>query len=469
MAKTILTRRDFLQAGGAVGGALAVTSCFANTRRTPPERPPNFLIILSDDHAYRAIGYNNPAVKTPAFDRLAHEGVIFDHVYVASPICVASRASMLTGLFPQQHGAIALDAGGFRRHVVDEARYKTLAHLLAQAGYTTAFCGKSHLGHPRDYGFAHGEEHRGPDDEATFAFAMRFLEERQGSAAPFLLWVAPHQPHLPLRPSPEWLDRYRDVTLQVDPNFRESPPEGSLYNQGLPGERYYRDSGHTQNYGNLPAGPPRSRDTMIEFIRAYYAVISHLDAQVGELMAQLQRTGFYQDTVVVYLSDNGYLLGNHGLGNKITMHEESVRVPMFIHWPALPHSGVTCPALVSSLDLLPTVLDLAQIPAPEHILGSSLVPLLARPETELRNYVASECVGVGGEKGTGHRMVRTAKWKYVLTGANDEALFDEEADAYERNNVAGLKANRRVLARMRRYMKEWMDRTGDTHQRPPIG
>ena len=83
MAKTVLKRRDFLRASGVVGGALAVTSCFANIRRTPPERPPNFLIILSDDHAYRAIGYNNPAVKTPAFDRLAHEGVIFEHAYVA--------------------------------------------------------------------------------------------------------------------------------------------------------------------------------------------------------------------------------------------------------------------------------------------------------------------------------------------------------------------------------------------------
>jgi len=369
VTKSVLTRRDFLGGAGAVGSALALTSRVANPRDTLPDRPPNFLIIVSDDHTYRAIGYNNPTVKTPALDRLAQGGVIFDHAYVASPICVANRASMLTGLFPQQHGSIALDASGFRSIVIDQRKCRTLAQLLAQSGYTTAFCGKSHLGHPRDYGFAQGEEDRGIDDEATFAFAMRFLDERQGAEEPFLLWVAPHQPHLPLRPASKWLDGYRDVMLDVAPNFMESPPDGSLYNQGLPGERYYRDSGHTQNYRDLPAGPPRTREQIIEFMRAYYATISHLDFQVGELIGQLKRSGLHQDTVVVYLSDNGYLLGNHGLGNKITMHEESVRVPMSIHWPALPRKSITCPALVSSLDLLPTVLDLAQIPAPGHVSG----------------------------------------------------------------------------------------------------
>ncbi|MBI4558413.1 MAG: sulfatase [Candidatus Hydrogenedentes bacterium] len=451
---------------GITGISLTMPSILGKIPRRR-ERPLNFLVVVSDDQCYRAIGYNNRVVKTPALDRLAGQGIIFDHAYVASPICVASRASLLTGLFPQQHGAIALDPTGFRKSVVEEKRYKTVAHLLAGAGYTTAFCGKSHLGEPRDYGFMLGEEHKDTTDNETFAFVAQFLDQRRGNPDPFFLWVAPRQPHLPLRPGPEWLDLYRDARLEVDPNFLESPPEGSIYNQGMPGQRFFRDTTVTGNYKNLPGGPPRTREMMLDYVRAYYAAVSRLDQQVGQLVAQLEASKLYGHTVIVFLSDNGYLLGNHGLGNKITMHEESVRIPMFIHWNGLSKKQVRCPALVSSLDLVPTVLDLTGVAKPGNLSGLSLAPLFAHPRRQLRKYVASECVGVGGTLGMGHRMVRTGRWKYVLTDVNDEALFDEGADPYEMNNVAGQESNRRTLSRLRRYMTEWMDRIGDTHERPP--
>ncbi len=466
MMKSKFTRHEFMTA--VLFGGLAMAGArSAGQESSRKQQPPSFVVVLSDDHGYRNVGYNNAAVQTPNLDRLGREGVIFDHAYVATPICAASRASLLTGLFPQEHGAIALDGSGFQENVVAQKRLPTVAHLLGVAGYETAFCGKSHLGPPREYGFAAGEEMNDRSDDETFAFAARFIESRKGQTKPFFLWVAPHQPHIPLLPSAEWIDLYKDVEIPVDPNFLESPPPESIFNQGLPGEHYYRDSQHKSNYADLPAGPPRSRKQISEFTRAYYAVISRLDHQIGELMGHLKDAGSYENTVFIYLSDNGYHLGNHGLGNKITMHEESVRVPMLLHWPGLKKKGVRNRNLVSSLDLFPTLLELAGAPIPEGLSGTSLMPILGRPELPLRVYVGSECVGVGGKKGMGHRMVRTERWKYILTDTNEEALFDEQEDPFEMTNLVGDGERRETLAELRDHMKQWMARIGDSHQPPP--
>lgn len=464
MVDTLRNRRTFLKALGATGLSLAAP--FPSRAEAGPTRP-NFVVIFVDDLVYRAVGYNNPVVKTPNLDALAHDGIIFNYAYVASPICVASRASIMTGLFPQQHGSVALDATGFRQNVVERKRYRTFAQDLADAGYVTAYCGKSHLGSPLDYGFTTGAEHKAYDDQDTFAAAGEFLQAQRGKSDPFLLWVAPNQPHVPLLPAQEWLDLYRGAAIRVDPNFEEEPPDGSIYNQGRPGERYYRDSGYKRNYKDLPAGPPRSQEEMYHFIHAYYATISHLDHQIGVFIKHLKESGLYENTLIFFLADNGYHLGNHGLGNKITMHEESVRVPMFVHGSALTTRGVRANALVSTVDMYATLLDLAGIKPPDQLAGVSLKPVLEDPRAQVREYVASECVGVGGTVGQGHRMVRTLDWKYVLTDINEEALFDETVDHYEMRNVADSGMNRAVLQTLRKNMAEWMDRVGDQHKRPP--
>ncbi len=433
------------------------------------EAKPNIVVIFTDDQAFRAIGYNNPSVKTPALDQLARTGTIFNHAYVASPICLASRASILTGLFPQQHGSVGLGGSEFQRRVVQEKKQETIAHYLSRGGYTTGFCGKSHLGDPKKYGFQNGSESRGVYDLATFAFAERFVEQHAKDKQPFFLWVAPRQPHVPLMPEKKWLDLYTDGKFTLPPNFRNTPTNDSINNQGLPGQSYYRDSKYTRNYKNLSGGPPRSKEVIQDFLLAYYATISHLDHQVGALVAKLKQLDLSDNTAIIFLSDNGYHVGSHGLGNKITMHEESVRVPMFVHYPTLSKKRQQSEALVSSLDVVPTVLELAGIQRPAHLMGKSLLPLLRDPERPHRDYVASECIGVGGKIGQGHRMVRTSKWKYVLTGVNDEALFDQTKDIYELNNLASDPTYSNVLQKMRSHMRDWIKSTGDTHTSPPEG
>ncbi len=425
------------------------------------ETRPNIVVIFTDDQTYRAIGYNNPEIHTPELDRLAEEGIIFKNHYTATPICAASRASMMTGLFPQQHGTIALDWKSFIEEVCNDPEYPTIARLLSQAGYQTWFSGKSHLGPPQAYGFKKGKIFHDPKDRAAFSNALKMIGEYQTDNKPFFLWLAPRQPHVPLIPDNRWLNLYDTSCIALPGNFRESPLMQSMFNQGLPGELFFRDCDYTHNWKNLPAGPPRSVAVIKDFTKAYYATISHLDHQVGRLVDVLEQKGLKENTVIIFLSDNGYFLGNHGLGNKITMHEESVRVPLFIHWDGLKKKGFECRQLVSSLDVFPTVLELAGIPVPSHVFGTSLIPLFSDPETPIHDYVVSECVGKGGKTGQGHRMVRTLEWKYILTGTSEEVLYDELGDPHELVNL--IKEHPEIAGQMREYLANWMNQTGDQH------
>lgn len=427
---------------------------------------PNFLVIFTDDQCYRAIGYHNEQVKTPHLDRLAGEGMIIENCYVASPICAASRASMMTGLYPQQHGVIALASENFEpyRKGGDKAG-QTLAAQLGKAGYHCMFAGKSHLGDPKTYGFAEGSESKDPRDFDAFADATKFLEKAATMEQPFLLWLAPRQPHVPLIPDPKWLDLYDEKAIELSPNFRESPLKESITNQGKAGENFYRDSDYTRNWRNLPSGPPRDEETMKQFIKAYYATISHLDSQVGALVERLDELGLGEDTLIIYLSDNGYHLGSHGLGNKITMHEESVRVPMWMRQRGMEEAGTKYKDLVSSLDVYSTLIDLAGGELPPHAMGRSMASGRGPfDEVMHQSAVFSECTGVGGRKGEGHRMVRWKDMKLILTDTNERRFFHLGKDPIEVEMLPLAEnedENLAAQATLMNLLKEWQQAIGD--------
>jgi arylsulfatase A-like enzyme len=437
-------------------------------KEVPPR--PNFLVIVTDDLAYRAIGYNNEKVKTPNLDRLARDGMIFSRAYITTPVCAASRASLLTGLYPQTNGTVALDKPSFIKNVVTGKKYATLPQFLNTAGYTTWFSGKSHLDAPGDYGFRYGVESQGFDDQRTFKDASAFVDRiaAEDTTRQFFMWVAARQPHVPLHPGQEWLDLYNPDDISLDRNFREEPLPESFFNQGVPGMNYYRDSDYTDNHMNLPAGPPRSPEIMKEFIRAYYATISHLDFQIGQLIEKMESKGLMENTMIIFLSDNGYFLGNHGLGNKLTMHEESVRIPFFIYWDKLKEKSKSTDALISSIDMFPTVLELAGIDIPDYIQGVSLHPLLSGSLKQIREYVVSESVGVGGTLGEGHRMVVTDEWKYILSDTGDEALFNLKEDLYELDNQIEKSEKQSIVSQLKTYLQEWKVLTGDQKNIPGL-
>jgi len=368
----------------------------------------------------------------------------------------------MTGLFPQQHGVIALQRNAFvsRFHKDGQEASRTLAKLLSNAGYHTAAYGKSHLGKPTDYGFDEGKEMGPHNDVETFARMDKFLTERADSDKPFFLWLAPRQPHVPLLPEKKWLDLYDPSKLTLPANFRDSPTSESLNNQGLPGEDFYRDSKYVRNVGNLPAGPPRSRAVMWRFLQAYYAVVSHLDHQIGTFVTQMKSAGLWENTILIFVSDNGYHLGSHGLGNKITMHEESVRVPMFVVGPGVAR-GKRSQALVSSVDLFPTLLALAGTKIPDGTMGHSLTPVFRNPQSTVRKTVFSECVGVGGKPGQGHRMAYDGRYKLILSGTNEHYLFDLKADTHEVDDRLDLIEYAQARMRLEQDLARWMNKIGD--------
>lgn len=444
--------------------AASIIFIFGLTLQVAATARPNFLVIFTDDQTYRAIGYNNPVVKTPHLNELASEGLIFNRAYVASPICAASRAAMMSGVFPLRNGVVGLGQKAFRKYHKGGARAdQTLAVQLQKAGYHCAFWGKSHIGDPKRYGFSEGQELNDYTDDATFKEAGKFLTRMATDTKPFFLWIGVRQPHVPLNPKQSWLDLYDENSFELEPNFRKFPLDETINNQGTPRQLLYRGSDYTNNWRNVPVGPPRNEETVRLFMKAYYATISHMDDQIGKLIEHLETTKLSENTVIVFLSDNGFHLGNHGLGNKITMHEESVRVPMFIHWSRLQAKGKKSDALVSSLDVYPTLLELAGLECPKYVQGKSLVPVMDDPETELRDVVFSECVGVGGRAGEGHRMARSGEWKYVLSMADEEFLFHEGNDPYELNNLVRSSEHQDVLKKLRGKLAEWMKNNNDRH------
>ncbi len=425
-----------------------------------PAAKPNLIVIFTDDQTYKGIGYQNPQVKTPHLDALAAGGLTFERGYVASPICAASRSSMMTGLFPQQHRVISLDSKAFDRFKTDAVvGQRLLARQLTALGYDTALFGKSHLGDPKSYGFASGREIGGHDDVEIFREASDFIRSRKGQEKPFFLWLSPRQPHVPLLPTAEWLALYPHGSLSLPGNFRVSPTPESLNDQGVPGKPYFRDSNYRLNMNQLPSGPPRDEATMAAFIRAYCAVISHLDQQVGDFSKLLQEQGLMENTVVIYLSDNGYHLGSHGLGNKITMHEESVRVPMFAFGAGIPKASRSR-ELVSAIDWYPTLIELAGGQSPET-LGKSLLPVTRDPKVPHREVVFSECVGIGGKPGEGHRMARRDRWKLILSIHDEEFLYDQQDDPLELHNRIHDPTLAPVVQQLREDLATWMKAIGD--------
>lgn len=421
---------------------------------------PNFVVIYTDDQTFRAIGYRNPEVLTPNLDRLAAGGIRFDRAFTTSPLCLPARASVLTSAYPQQHGGVALYLGRFNERVVRRKEFKTLPAAMNELGYHTVFHGKSHLGEPKTYGFTEGEETKDVTDPELLNFTQQFFQSQAHSDRPFFLWLAPHKPHLVLRPPQKFLELYAGKTFAEDPNFQTE------YNQA--GEEIeFRDTEILMSTGPgsvkcLMAGQPRTREDIQNAKRLYYAVVSHLDDEVGQVIEQLKAAGLYENTVIIFLSDNGYFLGTHGLGNKVTMHEESVRVPMFIHSPLLPKKGAVSEALVSDLDVYPTILELAGKEPPSSLMGRSLRPLLENPNAPFRDHIISESAGVPETRlGTGHRMVRTDRYQYILTTHDEEAFFDLQEDPFEMTNLVGNLELKEEIERYRSLLKDWQDKVGE--------
>jgi choline-sulfatase len=432
---------------------------------------PNFLIIMSDQHAPDAIaGLGHPAVMTPSLDQLVSSGVSFRNAYCAYPMCSPSRASFMTGQLTPEHGVWELGTPL-------RSDMPTWAHVLRGAGYATSISGRMHfVGHDQMHGFArrvhpdiaemlipsaYGDwdrpqeedhvmltaiAHAGPADEPTRG--ERFdtsttdaaLIELTHLAAdeknhPWALMVGLFQPHFPYSVSRKYHDMYDGVDI---PSPR-IPPHGKTYEELVP--RQLEDNRKWLGLTTDGATEEQVRTAR----RCYYGMISHMDEQIGRLVAQLHQIGAADNTWIVYMSDHGDNMGEHGFWSKLNFYEDSVRVPLVIVPPACGHAGAQCHAPVSLVDWMSTVLDLHEPPAGfEELPGRSLLPLLEDPTHEWADRPVLSDYACDGTR-VPMRMVRRGPWKASFAPGLPPVLFNLDNDPYEWNDLGGDESSRDIL------------------------
>jgi arylsulfatase A-like enzyme len=435
---------------------------------------PNIIFIFSDQQRYSALGCTgNSVIRTPAFDRLASEGVLFEQAFSSCPICAPYRGQILTGRYSHKNGVPDNEYGLF-----DEQT--TLAQSLKAVGYRTGFIGKWHLGYgpytpEKRYGFDYMaanncdhehdsihyyENEAGPLPVDTWGptgltdLAMQFMEtdKQKDDDAPFLLlmsWGPPHWPY----------DQYPEKHKIYDPEDVDMPP-------------------------NVP-------EAMASYARKeiadYYGNISALDEEMGRLMDWLEKEGLRENTILCYASDHGDHLSSHGYGkpsdqwlhhskraSKATPYEESIHVPFILSYPKSVEAGRTSDVLFNSVDVMPTLLSLAGVEAPDGVQGTDLSHAVLGGEGPEPDSVYLQILGPGwphrGDWVGFWRGLRTHRWTYARWLSGDVWLFDRENDPFEMENLAGKPEHKEIQAQLEQRLQRWFVDTDDpfeTGERDP--
>lgn len=410
---------------------------------------PNILLICSDQHNPAITGcYGNEVVDTPSIDRLARDGAIFDAAYCSQPICVPSRMSFMTGRYPH---AIEVFSNG---DVLD-SRIPTFAHVATGADYRTVLAGRMHFVGPDQY---HGyQEHIGSDytayafhtgkinkyeplpgllgngglpdplvtvgagktctqdlDKDTTVAALRWLDSysRSGDRRPFMMTVGYFSPHCPYIVERAYFEKYID---RVEPIVPDPDELATLH----PYHRAYREK---VSLDEIP------EENLRKATAAYYGLVDFLDDQIEQLLARLEELRLGEDTMVVYFSDHGEMLGEHGRWHKMTFYESSSRVPLIVSGAAVGRERIAAP--VSLLDVFPTVCDTVGVDPWVEIDGRSLFS----PHDPDRPILCEFHDDHGS-----HRMIRRGRFKLsVYAGSDRRELFDIHDDPDEKENLSGL-------------------------------
>jgi iduronate 2-sulfatase len=460
--------------GRRVALALLSLSALALAVRAADARPRNVLFLIADDLNTMLGSYGDPQARTPQLDRLAARGARFERAYCTFPLCGPSRNSMLTGLYPNSTGILA-NAEIFRQSVPQQI---SLPQAFRRAGAWAVRIGKLyHYGVPNSIGTA------GHDDPASWEVGINpagvdRLEEhpeifslRPASFGGTVSWYASprdetrHTDHV-VASEAEWVlercarqpDRpfflavgfYRPHTPYVSPQ---------RYFDLHPREAQRVVSGVTEDQADLPAAalgsanPEEAKmtdDQRRAALQAYAASISFMDAQVGRVIAALDRLGLAESTTIVFTSDHGYHTGEHGLWQKRSLFEESARVPLLIIAPGTTRPASVVAAPVSQLDLYPTLAAIAGVPAPANLQGQDLTPLLIDPSREGRGWALCQVTRRSGEDMYSGYSLRTARWRYTEwdEGRQGRELYDHANDPRELTNLAESRDHAATVAEL---------------------
>lgn len=480
------------RAHAAFVSALALIATFFSVTRTTEAvaARPNILVIMSDEHNAAIMGCaGNTIVRTPNLDRLAGRGIVFDAAYTNSPLCVPCRLSFTAGKYISRVGAWSNDTW------LPSDDYPSIARIMNDAGYESLLCGKQHYDATRRYGFreigfkaktnqAHkngggrrrpagdlanetrkvssrfNEFHPGDDsgvlrhDRQVTQGVVEYLQARDSEDKPFFLFAGYLAPHFPLIVPQKYVESYRGKVPMP-----EMPP-GML--DALP--RNYRHLRVGFNMVGVDA------DTVRRGRELYYGLTTWVDEQIGLVLDTLERTGLAENTVVIYTTDHGENLGEHGLWWKNCTYEHGARVPLIISWPKRWPGGQRRAGACSLVDVVQTIADLGGADVPGDWDGDSLLPWLNDAAHPWKDLAISEYYG--HNIASGMVMLRQGRFKYIYHTRADadhgpqRELFDLKADPGEFKNLADDPAQKERIAAMHaRMVKELGEEPDQTEQR----
>ena len=458
------TRREFLKTTGLVAGSLMLPGLVLG--REKPTGKPNILVIMSDEHNASVLGcYGNDIILTPNMDGLALSGVTFESCYCNSPLCVPSRLSFTSGKYVSRVSTWNNNCW------LPTEDYPSLPRIMNEVGYESYLCGKMHYDNTRRYGFTeiggnmnnsqkngkgsrrkaddltpkpgisnrYDDFHTGDDssilthDRKVTTGTVEFLKNRSASGKPFFLLAGYLAPHFPLIvPEKYWQQYQGKVPMPVI-------PEGHLESQ-------------PRNYKHLRIGF-NAEDIPDEIVQKgrelYYGLTQWLDDEIGKVFETLANSEVADNTVVIYTTDHGENMGEHGLWWKNCMYENASRVPLIVSWPARWQGGQRRTQACSRVDVVQTIAEIGRADVPGDWNGDSMIQWLDNPRTEWKDIAVSEYYA--HNIASGYAMIRMGRYKYVYhtpADANhpaEQELYDLQSDPGEFNNLAGRPRYQRSL------------------------
>jgi arylsulfatase A-like enzyme len=495
-----------------------LTACGTSDQKT--EIPPNIVFIMSDDHAYQAISaYGHGLNHTPNIDRIAEQGALFTHSYVTNSICAPSRAVMLTG----KHSFVNGKVDNLQPFDWDQDNF---AKQLQIAGYQTAMIGKIHLnGLPQGFDYSNvlpgqgqyynpdfiengvKKQYHGYCTEITTEIALDWLRNKRDKDKPFLMLYHQKAPHRTWMPEKKYLDLFDDKNFTPPSNFfdnYENRPVAAEHEMGIyehmdlvydlkmldeEGELQTRYRRFAQNMYNrmdsvqraawdahykpiiedFKAQKPEGEELALwkfnRYMRDYLATIQSVDDGVGAVLDYLEKEGLAENTIVVYTSDQGFYLGEHGWFDKRFMYEESFRTPLLMSYPKEIEAGIVVDELIQNLDFAASFLDYANAPIPEDIQGESFRDLVSGKSENWRDAIYYTYYEYPGEHNVQrHHGIRTKDYKLIHFYYDSDTweLYDMEDDPAEMNNLYNQPEYAGIQEEMHQKLKEIRLKYGDS-------
>lgn len=485
----------------ALSFAAIIYSAMAATKR------PNILLIFSDDHAKKALScYGNKDIQTPALDRLADSGMRFNHALVTNSFCTPSRAVSLTGKYSHKNGVTKLNQSF-------DGSQQTFPKLLQKAGYETALFGKWHLlsrptgfdyycvqkmqgmpFNPRVFETQHewipwspqdrksynkgGRIIKGYNNDVITTEAINWIKNRKDNSKPFCLLLHPKPPHAPYTPATRDENYLKDVTipepLTLHDDYKGRTPYAIAKQMSSnrivlnPAFKAMRKKIEKEN-PKINARELNSKMYQV-YIKGYYRLVKSVDDNVGRILDYLKESGLDKNTLVIYTSDQGFSLGEHGFYNKQWMYENPLHAPFLVSFPGVVNSKQVHNSMTSHVDIAPTILDFAGVVIPEDMQGFSLKPILTGKVDKVREasyYHFYE----HGKRLPEMIGIRTDRYKLIhyptMKGDYRWELFDLEKDTEEMNNLARNPEYKELKEKLKDQLRKLIKEVGDDSVKAP--